>query len=130
MIWYDMIVLLILMDFNPLKHGGGGAVLPSLPCFLPFTHNILRQPIPENSWTCKPFCCWCPYKKIEHFEIWVWKAAMGERVKTEQCHEIHLWHRIVPSLDIKGYMGLPNWIKLFSSICIRNFFFVDWIFFS
>ena len=36
-----------------------GAVRPSLPCFLPFIQNILRQPIPENSWRCKPFCCGC-----------------------------------------------------------------------
>ena len=28
---------------------GGGAVRPSLPCFLPFTQNYLEVPIPENS---------------------------------------------------------------------------------
>ena len=33
---------------NPSKPGGGDAVRPSLPRFLPFTQNILRQPIPEN----------------------------------------------------------------------------------
>ena len=46
-----------------LQRTGGGAVSPSLPCFLPFTQDILRQPIPENSWPCKPFCCGCPYEK-------------------------------------------------------------------
>ena len=35
---------------------------PSL-TFCLFTQNILRQPIPENSWPCKPFCCGCPYEK-------------------------------------------------------------------
>ena len=31
--------------------------------FDPFTQNILKQPIPENSWPCIPFCCGCPYEK-------------------------------------------------------------------
>jgi len=35
--------------FNPLKYGVGGAVRPYLPFSLPFTQNIMRQPIPENS---------------------------------------------------------------------------------
>ena len=34
---------------KPSKHGGGDAERPSLPCFLLFNQNILRQPIPENS---------------------------------------------------------------------------------
>ena len=52
---------------NPLKHGGGGAVRPSLPFFLPFTQNYYEAPIPENSCPGKPFCCGCPYeeKKIK-----------------------------------------------------------------
>ena len=55
-------------DFNkilsPLNHGGGGAVRPSLPFFLPFTQNYLEAPIPENSWPCKPFCCGCPSRNL------------------------------------------------------------------
>ena len=35
-------------DLNPLTMGGGGAVRPSLPFFLPFTQNYLEAPIPEN----------------------------------------------------------------------------------
>ena len=60
----------ILSDFfgvtlSPLEPwgGGGGAVGPSLPCFLPLTQNYLEAPIPENSRPWKPFCCGCPYEK-------------------------------------------------------------------
>ena len=36
---------------NPLSHGegGGGAVRPPLPFFLPVTQNYHEAPIPENS---------------------------------------------------------------------------------
>ena len=34
----------IMNCFNPLSYGGGGVQF-----FLPFTQNIFRQPIPENS---------------------------------------------------------------------------------
>ena len=53
----------ILLNNNPLKHGGGRAVRPSPPFYLPFTQTIMRHPIPENSWPCKHFCCGCPYEK-------------------------------------------------------------------
>ena len=49
--------------FNPLKQGGGGAVRPLLPFFLPVTQNYHEAQIPENSWPCKPFCCGCPHEK-------------------------------------------------------------------
>ena len=70
--------------------GGGGAVRPSLPFFLPFTQNYHKAPIPENSWPCIPFCCGCPHeKKIKKFCFTpplraLWKMdqpAMLERVK-------------------------------------------------
>ena len=43
------------------KAEGGCTPLPHL--LFAFTQNILRQPIPENSWPCKPFCCGCPYEE-------------------------------------------------------------------
>ena len=72
--------------------GGGATVRPSLPCFLSFIQNTLRQPIPENSWPCKPFCCGCPYftmKESWHFfkkdpdcssKVWsdiLWRVGSG-----------------------------------------------------
>ena len=56
--------------------GGGGCTLS-----LPFTQNIMRQPIPENSWPWKPFCCGCTSPSpSEHFEISVQKAKKCKRI--------------------------------------------------
>ena len=72
--------------------GGGEALYAPLPPFLFACYSKYHEaPIPENSWPCKTFFCGCLYEKkikkfsftplSEHFEIWVWKPAMGERVK-------------------------------------------------
>ena len=42
---------------KPLNPWGGPCTPRPLPWFLPFTQNTIRQPIPENSWPCKTFCC-------------------------------------------------------------------------
>ena len=64
---------------------------PSLPFFLPFTQNIVRQPIPENSLPYKPFVAEATMKKnqkilfcplLEHFEISVPKPPIDKRVKS------------------------------------------------
>ena len=36
---------------------------PLPPMFIAFSQNYLDAPIPENSWSCKPFCCRCPYEE-------------------------------------------------------------------
>ena len=55
---------------------GLGAV-PSL-VFLPFTQNILRQPIPENSW---PYCCECPYGcNIQHYKPLCKGVSLSEAI--------------------------------------------------
>ena len=50
----------------PLKpwKGGGCAERLSLPFLLPFIQNYHEAPIPENSWTCKTFCCGNKNKKF------------------------------------------------------------------
>ena len=95
--------------------GGGGAVRPSLSFFLPFTKNIWRQPKPENSWPCKPFCCGCPFEKkeeknwstspSEHFEILVQKLSMGERVNYK--------FNAMPQVSTKKYLK-HRWYLLHS----------------
>ena len=71
---------------NPSKHGGGGSVGPFLPCLLPFTQYILRQPIPENFWHCKPFCCGCPYeKKNKKFSFTPSKSTLKTRSRNRPC---------------------------------------------
>ena len=45
---------LLKFRFNPWTHWA---------FFWPLPRYILRQSIPENSWTCKPFCWGCPYEK-------------------------------------------------------------------
>ena len=56
-------------------------ILSSL-VFLPFTENISRQPIPENSWPYKTFYCECPYeKKWKNRALWSMspKTALGRK---------------------------------------------------
>ena len=36
---------------------------PLPPMFIAFSQNYLDAPIPEISWSCKPFCCRCPYEE-------------------------------------------------------------------
>ena len=43
-----------------LIHSETGIRPPPSLVFLPFTQNIFRQPIPENSWPYKSFYCGCP----------------------------------------------------------------------
>ena len=45
------------------RMGGCCKSLPPSLAFCLFTQSIFMQPIPENSWPCKPFCCGCPYEK-------------------------------------------------------------------
>ena len=56
----------IINVLKPLKPWGGGTLYASPPClgFLPSSQNIITQPIPENSWPCKTFCCGCNHGNI------------------------------------------------------------------
>ena len=67
------------VDLLNLQAQGGGCT-PSLPCFLPFTPNIFRQPIPENS--CKPFCC-----RIKKNSFTPSQSTLQNRSKNRQCSE-------------------------------------------
>ena len=80
------------LTLQAMSGGGVHCTPPPSLVFLPFTQNIFRQPIPENSWPYKTFYCRCPYEKknqkiyfyplSEHFEIWVRKPPMAERVNS------------------------------------------------
>ena len=102
---------------TPETMRGGRCTPPPLSFFLPVTQNYHEAPISEYSWPCKPFCCgWPDEKKIkkfsfnplsEHFEIWVWKPAMAERVNS--VFHLRGWRGIRAPSPTTCACPVPTW---------------------
>ena len=74
-----------IVNLNPKMHKGGGLVYPAVVFYL-LLKISLGNPYMKMFNLSKLFCCGCPskyfvYSLSEHFEIWVRKSPMHERVK-------------------------------------------------
>ena len=62
---------------------------------MPYTKNIIRRPIPENSGLLKTFCCECPCERIKSPLCTLCygsvKSSIGQRVKTYRCPSFYIY---------------------------------------
>ena len=104
--------------------------------FLPVTQNYHKALILENSWPCKPFCCGCLYEKkikkfssppplSEHFEIWVWKPAIAERVKGIDIRHQMFLPMSSSASSMESFMA-PRWVSTFFSSSAFIFPLYNW----